>query len=151
MGERRRFLLVICALLLVIVVGIIGYMVIEKWSFLDAVYMTIITISTVGYDEVYALSAGGRVFSVVLIISGVGVMLYALSTIVQYFVEGHLRNIFWRRRMKRKISKLKRHFILCGYGRVGQAVAQTFRNEGTAFVVIDMQNCFVSKGGICDL
>jgi len=145
MGEWRRFLQVVSALLAVIVLGVIGYMIIEGWAFLDALYMTIITISTVGYGEVRGLSTAGRVFSIVLIVGGVGVMLYFLSTLVQYLVEGYLKNVFGRRRMKDRIAKLKGHFIVCGYGRVGLAAAHTFREEGVAVVVVDSDPEAVAK------
>jgi len=112
----QRFLRVIYALILIIAIGITGYMVIERWSFLDAFYMTVVTISTVGYEEVHDLSAAGRIFNVILIVGGVGVMLYTLTTIVQYLIEGQFTNILGRRRMKERISKLKGHVILCGYG-----------------------------------
>lgn len=138
MGLRRQVFWIIFLLLLVIVAGVIGYMTIERWSFVDALYMTVITISMVGYAEVHALSVAGRVFSIVLIIGGVGVMLYTLTTLVQYFIEGHFRNILGRRRMKEKIAKLKGHIILCGYGRVGREVARVFESEATPFVIVDL-------------
>jgi len=133
----RRFLPVAYAVLVVLVVGVVGYMAIEGWSFLDALYMTVITVSTVGYFEVHSLSTAGRVFTVVLIIGGVGVMLYALTSIVQYLTEGYLGTLLGRSRMKGKLSKLKGHVILCGYGRVGQEVASAFSDEKTEFVVIE--------------
>ena len=137
MNPWRRLRWVTIALLLVIATGIIGYVTIEGWSFLDALYMTVVTISTVGYEEVQPLSDGGRVFSIVLIIGGVGVMLYGATTMVQYLVEGHLGNILGGRRMKEKIGKLEVHIILCGYGQVGREVARTLENEGVPFVVVD--------------
>jgi len=130
MNPRRRLLWVVSALILVIAMGVIGYMTIEDWSFLDALYMTIITITTVGYREVHDLSDAGRVFTIVLIISGVGTMLYGLTTIVQYLVEGEIRDLLGGRRMKDKIAKLKDHIILCGYGQMGREVARSLQNEG---------------------
>lgn len=138
MNTRWRFLWVIYALLLVIAVGVIGYMAIERWSFLDALYMTVITISTVGYEEVHTLSIAGKIFSILLIIGGVGVMLYTLTTLVQYFIEGRFTNILGRRRMKEKIAKLKGHIILCGYGRIGQEAARVFQDEKTPFIIVDL-------------
>ncbi len=86
MITRRRFLWVAYTLLLVVGIGIIGYMTIEGWSFLDALYMTVVTLSTVGYEEVHGLTTAGRIFSILLIIGGVGVMLYTLTTIVRYLM-----------------------------------------------------------------
>jgi voltage-gated potassium channel len=137
MDIRRRFLWVVYSVIIVICVGITGYMFIEGWSFVDALYMTVITLSTVGYEEVHGLSDAGKIFSTVLIVFGVGVMLYGLTNMVQYFIEGQFLNIWGRRRMKDKISKLTGHIILCGYGQVGRQVAREFENEGIPFVVID--------------
>jgi voltage-gated potassium channel len=137
MKPRQRILRVVLLLLLVIIAGTVGYMIIERWPLLDAIYMTIITISTVGYNEIHPLSTTGRVFSSVLIVGGVGVMLYSGTALVQYIIEGRFPNIFGRHRMNEKIEKLKSHIILCGYGRVGQEVAQVFTGEGKAFVVVD--------------
>ncbi len=122
---------------MVIAIGVIGYRLIEGWSLLDSFFMTVTTISTVGYMEVHPLSTGGMVFTIVLIIGGVGVLFYTLTTVVQYVVEGNLANVLGRRRMKEKISKLKGHIIVCGYGRVGKEVARVFQGEGIDFVVID--------------
>ena len=111
--------------------------VIEGWSFLDALYMTITTITTVGYDEVHPLSDTGRIFSIFLIVGGVGGALYTLTTVVGYFVEGQFGSTLGRRQMKNRIARLKDHFIICGYGRVGQEVARAFAGDGMPFVVID--------------
>ncbi|MFC1909073.1 potassium channel family protein [Chloroflexota bacterium] len=140
MNPRQRFLRALIIMFSIVVAGVIGYMIIEKWSFFDALYMTVITLSTVGYDEVNHLSQAGRIFSIVLIVGGVGGMLYTMTTIVQYFVEGQMGNIFGRRRMQEKISKLKDHIIVCGYRRVGREVAHVFEDEGIPFVVVDIQS-----------
>lgn len=137
MNSAHRVIWGVLALIAIIAIGITGYMTIEGWSFLDALYMTIITITTVGYNEVHSLSSGGRVFSIFLIIGGVGGALYALTGIVQYVVEGNIRDILGRRRMEGKIAELKKHFILCGLGRVGEEIARTFKEEGVPFIVID--------------
>jgi len=121
----------------IIAAGTIGYMLIEGWSPLDAIYMTMITISTVGYGEVNPLSHSGRIFSILLIAGGVGGGFFVLTGFIQYVIEGRLGTTFWRRQMKAKIAKLKNHFILCGYGRVGEEIASTFKDEGIPFVVID--------------
>ena len=145
MSTRRRFIIIVSALVIIVSIGVIGYEIIEGWSFIDALYMTVITLSTVGYGEVHHLSTAGRIFSIVLIISGVGAMLYTLTTIVQYILEGGFGDILGRRRMKEKIANLKRHVILCGYGKVGHEVARVFESEGTPFIIVEMDQETVSK------
>jgi voltage-gated potassium channel len=137
MSVTRRLLGGVAALLTIIAVGVIGYTFIEGWKFLDALYMTIITITTVGYFEVHPLSTAGRIFTIFLIVGGVGGAFYTLVSIVQYVVEGHFGTTLGRRRMKTRIAQLKEHFILCGFGRVGEEIARTFKEEGISFVVID--------------
>jgi voltage-gated potassium channel len=137
MNPIRRPLWGIGALLLIVIIGIIGYRVIEGWSFLDSLYMTVTTITTVGYKEIHPLSSAGQIFTIFLIIGGVGGALYVLTTIMQYILEGQFGITMGRRRMKARIARLKGHFILCGYGRVGQEIARTFSEERTPFVVIE--------------
>jgi len=137
MSPTRRLLWGIIALAIIIVTGTIGYMLIQGWSFIDALYMTIITITTVGYDEVHPLSEGGQIFTIFLVVGGVGGALYTLVAIVAYVIEGEFGATIGRRQMKNRIAKLKEHFILCGYGRVGQEIARVFSKEGIPFVVID--------------
>jgi len=137
MNLTRRLIWGLCALATVIVAGVIGYVVIEGWSFIDALYMTIITVTTVGYDEVHPLTTAGRIFSLFLIVGGVSGALYVLSAIAGYIIEGQLGTTLGRRRMQANITKLKDHLILCGYGRVGREIARIFTDEGIPFVVID--------------
>ncbi len=145
MSPIQRLLWGVCALVIIIAAGAIGYVIIEEWSFIDALYMTIVTITTVGYAEVHPLSAGGRIFSIFLIVGGVSGALYTLSVIAGYIIEGHLGTTLGRRRMERTITKLKGHFILCGYGRVGQEIARIFTEEGVSFVVIDKNQESISS------
>src|SRR5947209_3567865 len=99
-------------------------MVIERWSFLDAAYMTIITLTTIGYGEVHPLGTGGRIFDMGLIIVGVATGLYALGTLAEGALEQHIfQSLVKERRMNREIERLREHFIVCGYGRVGKHVA----------------------------
>jgi voltage-gated potassium channel len=137
MSLPRRVLPALYVLVIIIGSGIAGYILIERWSFIDALYMTILTITTVGYGEVHTLSQGGKVFSVALIIGGVGSVLYTLSLLIQYLLEGQFGITLRRRRMKTEIAKLKEHFILCGYGRMGKEIASTFNDEGIPFIVIE--------------
>ena len=137
MASSGRVLWGIGALVSIVAIGVIGYTAIEGWSFLDSLYMTITTITTVGYSEVHPLTTAGRIFSIFLIVGGVGGALYALTGIVQYVIEGNIGTTWGRRRMKNKIAKLKGHFILCGFGRVGEEIARTFKEEGVPFVIIE--------------
>ncbi|MFC1948916.1 potassium channel family protein [Chloroflexota bacterium] len=137
MNSARRVLWGLAGLFAIIVIGVIGYIAIEGWSFIDSLYMTVITITTVGFAEVHPLSDGGQIFSIFLIFGGVGGALYALSGIIEYIIEGNLGTTWGRRRMRNRIQQLKGHFILCGYGRVGEEVANIFKEEDTPFVIID--------------
>ncbi len=137
MNPTRRLLWGSGILAAIVASGIVGYIVIEGWSFLDSLYMTIITITTVGFSEVHPLTSNGRIFSIFLMVGGVGGALYALTGIIEYIIEGHFSTTLGRRRMKARITKLKRHFILCGYGRVGEKIAATFKEEEVPFIIID--------------
>lgn len=139
-GEAvRRIRLVIFLVLGVIVVGTAGYMALLGWSFLDALYMTVITIGTVGYGEAPDLSSGAvqRAWNMTLIIGGVAILGYATTSIVALAVEGTVRGYFRERRMRAEIDRLDDHYILCGFGRVGSEVAREFAGDGVPFVVIE--------------
>lgn len=125
------------AFTVVLVTGFVGYQVLEDLGPLDALYMTVITISTVGFREVAELGAPGRVLTMALIGSGVFTFTYAAYTAAEYVVDGHLRQELERRRMERAISDLTDHTIICGYGRVGRHLAATLERDGAAFVVVD--------------
>ncbi len=137
MNPLRRLFWGIFWVVGVIIIGVIGYEIIEGWGFLDSIYMTITTITTVGYSEVHPLSDGGRIFSIFLMIGGVGGAFYALSGIVGYIVEGNIGTVWERRKMQNKINNLKGHFILCGFGRVGEEIARAFKEEEVPFIIID--------------
>jgi voltage-gated potassium channel len=137
MSPLRRLAWGACAFVGILVVGVVGYRVIEGWSFIDALYMTVITITTVGFMEVHPLYPAGRIFTIFLTIGGVGGALYSLTAIVQYVLEGHLGTTLGRRHMKARIGNLKEHYILCGYGRVGEEIAHTFSQEEVPLVIID--------------
>ncbi|HEY3318737.1 MAG TPA: potassium channel protein [Coriobacteriia bacterium] len=136
---RQRVLIAIALLSAVLLVGTLGYVLIEHWRLLDAVYMTVITIGTVGFREVHPLSDAGRVFTIALILLGVGAIGFAFATIVDFLVEGHLRGYLEERRMDKLLASLSHHHIVAGMGRVGSEVARSFSAEGVPFVVID--NC----------
>jgi voltage-gated potassium channel len=117
--------------------GTAGYMIIEGWNFLDSLYMTITTLTTVGYREVHELSKPGMVFTITLILVGVGTVLYALSTGAKVILEGELQELFGRKRLEKKIKGMKGHYIVCGYGRMGKIICRELRHEKMPFVVIE--------------
>ncbi|MFC2038801.1 potassium channel family protein [Chloroflexota bacterium] len=137
MDSAKKVILGIISLVAIVFIGVIGYTIIEGWSLFDSLYMTAMTVTTVGYEELYPLSTGGRIFSIFLMFGGVGGALYTLTGVIQYFIEGNIESTWWSRRMKNKINGLKGHFILCGYGRVGEEIANIFKEEEAPFVVID--------------
>ncbi len=130
------FLTVLLAMLL-IALGTVGYMVIEGWPLMDALYMTGITLSTVGYGEVRPVSQPGRVFTLILIFLGVGYFLYVVGNVIQFLVEGRIRLILGRRKLDKQISQLKDHYIVCGYGRMGRALCQFLARKRLEVVVIE--------------
>ena len=138
-SQERRLRVLIAVVILVIAGGTLGYMLLEEWSLLDSLYMTIITITTIGYGEVHALDTDptGRWFTIVLIIIGVGSTFYTLGLIFQIFLEGHIRRVMGRRKMRKEVRHLKDHLIVCGYGRVGQQVVQELRKRKAQLVVIE--------------
>jgi voltage-gated potassium channel len=121
-----------------IILGTLGYMLIEGSSFLDALYMTIITLTTVGYGEVPSpLSDGGRIFTMVLLLVGVFTLFWAAGEMIRTIVSGEVQGILERRRMERRIAELKNHFIVCGFGRMGKRVCREFSAQRLPFVVLD--------------
>src|SRR5215207_10570367 len=143
----RRVLRAALLLAVVTIIGTLGYMLLMGWNLLDALYMTVITVGTIGYEEVHDLSnnPAGRLWTIVLIISGVASLAYAASTIGEFIVEGTVRGYFQRRRMEAAIDKLSGHYILCGYGRVGREIADEFAAEGVDFVVVDQEESNVEQ------
>lgn len=117
--------------------GVCGFVMIEHYSVLDALYMTIITISTVGYKEVHPLSDTGKVFAMILIVTNLGLFTYIISTFTSFFLDGEFRKQIKIRKMERSIDALRGHVILCGYGRNGRAAAQLLRQHNKPFVVIE--------------
>jgi len=123
--------------LCIVIFGTTGYIVIEGWEFLDALYMTIITISTVGYSEVHLVSKAGRLFTILLVFFGVGFTLYIAAAVVQFMVEGRIRIILGRRRLEKKIDRMKDHYIVCGYGRIGRVLCRDLKRKPLDLVVVE--------------
>jgi voltage-gated potassium channel len=133
----RRIVWAFAALTAVVIVGTLGYMVVEGWPPLDSLYMTVITVGTVGFQEVHPLSDMGRVFTIALIFLGVAAIGFAFGQFVEFLVEGHLQSLWEGRRMIKRLDSLAGHTIVAGFGRVGSVVARTLAEEGAPFVVVD--------------
>ena len=137
MDSTKQFILHFFLFACLLIFGAVGYIVIEGWSVMDALYMTVITLATVGYGEVHEISPEGRLFTVILIFLGVGFFLYVVGNVIQFLVEGRIRHVLGRRILDKQISKLKNHFIVCGYGRVGRALCSYLIQKHIDVVVIE--------------
>jgi voltage-gated potassium channel len=135
--RSRQFQLAVGLLAVVIAAGTAGYVAIEGWSAWDAFYMTIISVTTVGYREVHDLSRAGQAFTSVLLIFGVGTAFYAFTLVAAGVIESRLHPRIQEKRRARMIDRLTDHFILCGAGRIGLIIAEEFRRQDVPFVVID--------------
>jgi voltage-gated potassium channel len=117
--------------------GMVGYVIIERYPWLDALYMAVITISTVGYHEVHPLDSAGRIFTIIFIVTGVGTSFYLLAVIAELLIEGRLREHLGATAMHRMIQHLRDHVIICGFGRFGRVVAEELKRNSVPLVVID--------------
>ncbi|MBX4259497.1 potassium channel protein [Clostridium estertheticum] len=137
MEGYRKFNLVITILIALLLIGTLGYKFLLDVSIVDALYMTVITISTVGYTEVAIMDAKAKLFTIFLIFLSLSTVGYIFSSIVAYFLEGDLKNAWRRRRMEVGIAKLKDHYIICGGGETGGNAIKQFQKSNVPFVVID--------------
>ena len=141
MDLRRRLLAALLLLLAFTVASSVGYMLLAEGrvSLLDSLYMAVITLASVGYGEIVDTSHNPtlRIFNIFVVLVGVAVTLYVFSVVTAFFVEGDLKNVFWRRKMQKKISQLDRHYIVCGLGNAGRYVIDELRKTGRPFVVIE--------------
>lgn len=132
-----RFVLDLFIFSLILTGGCIGYMVIEGWTGFDALYMTVTTLTTVGFQEVHPLSHAGRIFTLFLILFGVGFFLYFLGSITGMIVEGTVRDVLGRRKLEKQINQLQGHYIVCGFGRIGRTVTEILKEKPLNVVVIE--------------
>lgn len=132
-----RFFLSLVFVTAVVIVGSVGYVLLEGYTWIEAFYMTVITVSTVGFREVQPLSDAGMIFTSVLIISSIGAFAYSISALTTYFVDGEYRNTFKAARLKNEIDKLNNHVIVCGYGRVGEMAVSELNDHDTTVVIIE--------------
>lgn len=140
MDPLRKVLLSLLTLSLLVGGGTAGYAIIEDWSVFESLYMTIITLATVGYKEVYDLSFNGKVFTIVLIVSGTGVLAYTIGSMLQFMVEGQLRRLLGRKKLQKKISSLKEHYIVCGYGRIGRMLCRELASKPVPCIVVEQDS-----------
>jgi voltage-gated potassium channel len=134
---RKRLILSVVLIVLIVSFGTAGYMGLEGWNYLDSIYMTIITITTVGFKEIHDLSFNGKLFTIILIIGGVGTALYALSTGAKLVLEGELQEIYGRKRLEKKLKELKNHYIICGHGRIGKIIARELKGKNSSLLIIE--------------
>ena len=144
MTDWRRPRLALAMLTGVFVVGIVGYMLLG-FSLLDATYQTVTTVATVGFREVRPLDDTGKVFTIILILVGVGTALYTFSVVLETLFEGHLRELFGRRRMQRQIDAMRDHVIVCGWGRVGRAIGSELTAARADMVIVDRDPTRISE------
>jgi voltage-gated potassium channel len=135
----REFLLTLAVPVLLVIVGTSGFALIEGWPLADCLYMTVITITTVGFMEVHPLSPAGRLFTSLLALGGVFTLLYAATAVIRAVVSGEIGGTLGRQRMDRKLAELTGHAIICGYGRMGRLVCSEFSSLGRPFVIVDQQ------------
>jgi len=137
MKNTRHLIISVAITIFILSLGTWGYMSIEGWNFMDALYMTVITISTVGFREVHRISNAGRFFTMALVFFGIMFTLYIAGAIVQFMIEGRIRSILGRRRLDRKIKHMKNHYIVCGYGRIGRVLCRSLSDNGLDVVAVE--------------
>jgi voltage-gated potassium channel len=135
--ETKNIYHALILLVLIVIIGCVGFMLIEKWSFFDSFYMTIITLSTVGFQEVNQLSDQGRLFTVFLIIASFGTFAYSLAIISSHFASGEYKNRIKQLKIAKSISKMNNHIIVCGYGRVGQQIVKDLKIYKKKIIVVE--------------
>jgi len=123
--------------MVILALGTLGYVWIEGWSYFDALYMTVITLTTVGFREVQPLSRAGQVYTMVLILTGVGVLLYIVTSLARVVVEGEIHEALGRRKLLKQVKSLRNHYIICGFGRIGEIIARQLKQAGVPLVVVD--------------
>ncbi len=136
-GSKIKLIYALILLILLVSFGISGFMILESFTFLEAIYMTVITISTVGYGEVHELTTSGQIFTTILILSSLGVLAYVVSIVATHLFEGQLHLILSGYQKKSRLKKMENHIIICGFGRNGQQAVVELKAHGRKFVVID--------------
>jgi voltage-gated potassium channel len=133
------------SLLLIFVTGTFGYHVLEGWPVLESFYATVVTLGTVGYGDFYPKTSEGRIFAIFLIVFGVGTMAYTFAMVMENFMEGRLRKLLGRGKLKKQIEKMKDHYIICGCGKIGYLVCKELAEENVDFIVVDSNQQIIQQ------
>ncbi|MFA5404082.1 MAG: potassium channel protein [Ignavibacteria bacterium] len=133
----RDILLILLLILITLSAGIAGFIIIEDYTFLEAFYMTVITISTVGFQEIHPFSDAGKIFASILIILSIGIYFYGVTSLAKYIIEGEFRKFYKHYNVNKKIDKLENHVIVCGYGRTGKQICMELKDDKIPFIVIE--------------
>jgi voltage-gated potassium channel len=135
--NQRRIIIAVFAVAIALGLGTLGFYLIEGWSLIDSLYVAAQTVTTVGYGDISPKTTNGRIFSIIFMLVAVGVVLYALGTVVQAIVQSEMLATLGQRRLSRKMSKLRNHYVICGAGRVGSHLIQVLRDSQEVFLVIE--------------
>uniref|UniRef100_A0A7C3WQA5 Potassium channel protein n=1 Tax=Desulfobacca acetoxidans TaxID=60893 RepID=A0A7C3WQA5_9BACT len=133
----RRVLSLGGILVVIVLLGSLGYVWLEGWSFFDSLYMTVITLTTVGYGDFHPTTPASRLYTMALILIGVGFMLYVITSLARVVVEGEIREVLGRRKLLKQIKKLRDHYIICGFGRIGEIIARQLKERGIPLVIVE--------------
>ncbi|MFD3446771.1 potassium channel family protein [Microbacteriaceae bacterium 4G12] len=139
MNAYKQLIIAVICMGIVIVIGTFGFMILEQIGFFKSLWMTVITVLTVGYGDAIPVTFGGKIFALLIIPIGVGIVTYAIGAVSALIIEGDIFHAMWRRRMDNRIHKLEGHMIVCGYGRVGSQVVHELKQKEIPFVVIDQE------------
>ena len=141
----HRVVVLVLMVTALVITGVVGYAYLERWPILDAFYMTVITLATVGFKEVHPMDRPGQLFTIFLITSGVGVFTYGAATFSRLLVEGEFKKVFEKRRLKKAMKRLKNHVIVCGFGRLGEKISYDLEEKGVPFVVVENNPAQISR------
>lgn len=133
----RKILQLSASLLAILILGSLGFVWLEGWSFFDALYMTVTTLTTVGYGETHPLNPLGKAYNMVLILAGMGVLIYIITSLARVVVEGEIAAALGKRKLLKRIKKLSGHYIICGYGRLGEIIARQLQERRIPLVVVE--------------
>ncbi len=145
MVPTKKLKIALLSLFSLFIIGTSGYHMIEGWSISESLYATVITLSTVGYGDYYPITEEGRIFTIILVIFGVGTMLYTVVLFTETMVDARIRSLMGRGKLERMIKKLNNHYIICGCGRIGYLICKELAEEKIDFVVIDNNPEIIQK------